>query len=423
MSIWRLVLREIQHRKLNFGLGLLSVVVAVACFTGALTLLRAHDLRTERIIAAREAETRENMRVMEDDYRKIMKKLGFNLLILPKDQNLGDLYAEDYAAKYMPETYVDELAQSGTMTIRHLLPSLQQKLLWPEQKRTIILIGVRGEVPLEHVAPREPMLLAVPPGSMVVGYELHRSLNLAEEDQVELLGRTFKIGRCNEERGNKDDITIWIDLKEAQELLHKQGSINGILALKCHCEGSDLSQVRAEVANLLPETQVIEFSSKVVTRAEARDRAAATARNAIAAEKEQRARLRAEREAFAAVLVPLVLVVSTVWIGFLFLGNVRERRAEIGIWRALGLGSPKILSIFLSRALLMGLAGGLLGYVTGFATGALWGEGGLGHPALLFDPALFLLAVALAPLLAALASWLPAMTAARQDPAAVLVEE
>ena len=323
----------------------------------------------------------------------------------------------------MPETYVDELAQSGTMTIRHLLPSLQQKLLWPEQKRTIILIGVRGEVPLEHVAPKEPMLLAVPPGSMVVGYELHRSLNLAEEDQVELLGRTFKIGRCNEERGNKDDITIWIDLKEAQELLHKQGSINGILALKCHCEGSDLSQVRAEVANLLPETQVIEFSSKVVTRAEARDRAAATARNAIAAEKEQRARLRAEREAFAAVLVPLVLVVSTVWIGFLFLGNVRERRAEIGIWRALGLGSPKILSIFLSRALLMGLAGGLLGYVTGFATGALWGEGGLQHPALLFDPALFLLTVALAPLLATLASWLPAMAAARQDPAAVLVEE
>lgn len=423
MSIWRLVLREIQHRKLNFGLGLLSVGVAIACLTGAWTLLRVHDLRTERVIAAKEAATREEMRVMEDDYRKITKKLGFNLLILPKDQNLGDLYAEDFAAKYMPEAYVDTLVRSGSMTIRHLLPSLQQKLIWPEQRRTIILMGVRGEAPLEHVAPKEPMLLAVPPGTMVVGYELHRSLELKKGDQVALLGRQFTVGECNAERGNKDDITIWIDLRQAQELLGKQGLLNGILALKCHCAGNALSQVRAEVAGLLPDTQVIEFDSKVVTRAEARDRAAATARRALAAEKEQRERLRAEREAFAAVLVPLALVVSGAWVGFLFLGNVRERRAEIGLWRALGLGSPAILSIFLIKALLLGLAGGLLGYGAGFATGVLWGEEGVQGAAPLFDPLLILLAVGLAGLLAVLASWLPAVAAVRQDPAAILVEE
>ena len=423
MSIWRLVRREIQHRKLSFCLGLLSVVVAVACLTGAFTLLRAHDLRTERIIAAKEAETREKMRAMEDDYRKTMKKLGFNLLILPKDQNLGDLYAEDYASEYMPEEYVDELAKSGMMSIRHLLPSLQQKLLWPERQRTVILIGVRGEVPFAHKAPREPMLLAVPSGTMVVGHELHRSLELAEGDQVELLGRAFTIGKCNRERGNKDDITIWIDLRVAQELLHKQGQINGILALKCHCAGAGLSQVRAEISRLLPDTQVIEFDSKVITRAEARDRAAATASNVIAAEKEQRARLRAEREGLAALLVPLAVVVSAVWIGFLFLSNVRERRVEIGIWRALGLRSPAILSLYLTKALLMGVIGGLLGYAAGFATGALWGEGDLLNPALLFDPVLFLLVIILAPLLAALASWVPALAAVRQDPAVVLVTE
>ena len=423
MSIWRLVLREIQHRKLNFGLGLLSVGVAIACLTGAWTLLQAHDLRTEWIIAAREAATREEMRMMQDDYRKIMKKLGFNLLILPKDQNLGDLYAENFAAKYMPEAYVDSLARSGTMTIRHLLPSLQQKLTWPEQRRTVVLTGVRGEVPLEHVAPKEPMLLAVPPGTAVLGYELHRSLELQKGDPVALLGRRFTVSQCNPERGNKDDITIWIDLREAQELLGRQGQINGILALKCHCAGNELSQVRAEVAGLLPDTQVIEFDSKVITRAEARDRAAATARRALAAEKEQRAQLRAEGEAFAAVLVPLALVVSGAWVGFLFLGNVRERRAEIGLWRALGMGSRAILSIFLSKALLLGLAGGLLGYGAGFAIGVLWGEEGTQGAAQLFDPRLILLAVGLAGLLAVLASWLPAMAAARQDPAAVLVEE
>lgn len=425
MNIWRLVIKEVRHRKLNFGLGLLSVVIAVACLVGALTLLRAHDRRTDQIIASKEAETKEKMEKLEDDYRKIMKKLGFNVLILPKDQNLGDLYADDYASKYMPEEYVERLAQSRIMSIRHLLPSLQQKLKWPEHQRTIILIGIRGEVPFVHKAPKEPILVAVPPGTMVVGYELHRSLNLAVGDQVKLLGRGFTVSKCNSERGNKDDITVWIDLKEAQALLNKKGKINGILALQCHCYGARLGQLRDEIARILPDTRVIEFASKVITRAEARDRAADAAREAIEAEKAHRARLRGEREAFAAVLVPLVIVVSAVWIGFLFFSNVRERSAEIGILRALGLRSRRILFIFLAKAMLMGVLGALLGYAGGFIGGAFWGDASVNveGPATLFDPVLFLLVLFGAPILSGLASWIPAMIAAQQDPAVVLREE
>ena len=59
-------------------------------------------------------------------------------------------------------------------TINHVLPSLQQKLVWPEQQRTILLVGVRGEV-LLHSAKQKPILDVVPAGTMVVGYELHQS--------------------------------------------------------------------------------------------------------------------------------------------------------------------------------------------------------------------------------------------------------
>lgn len=422
MSIWRLVIREIAHRKINFSLGLLSVVVASACLAGALTLLQAHDLRTDRLVAAKEQETKAEMADVQDDYRKIMKLLGFNMLILPKDQNLGDLYAEDYASKYMPESYVDSLVHSGTMIIRHLLPSLQQKITWPERRRTIILIGVRGEVPLDHVAPKEPIQTAVPPGTMVVGYELHRSLGLSKGDEVELLDRSFTVGTLNEERGSKDDITIWIDLDEAQELLKKEGLINGILALKCLCEGSDLAALRAEVARLLPETQAIEFGARVLTREEARYRAAEIARKAVASEKAHRAGLRAEQEAFASILVPLVLVACAVSIGVLFLNNVRERRTEIGLLRALGVQSTRILVLFLARALLMGLAGGVIGYGAGFVTGAVWSEGGIQGTAAFFDASALLQVVGLALALAGLASWLPAVSATRQDPADVLAD-
>ncbi|MHC4244593.1 MAG: hypothetical protein ACYSU4_19460, partial [Planctomycetota bacterium] len=147
MTIWRLVFSEILHRRMNFALGVLSVMVASASFIGSVTLLNIHDLRTSQILQDKQDELADRMAELTDVTRKAMLKLGFNVVILPKDQNLADWYADDYASKYMPEDYVHRLADSGIVTVRHFLPSIQQKIEWPERKRKIILVGTRGEVP------------------------------------------------------------------------------------------------------------------------------------------------------------------------------------------------------------------------------------------------------------------------------------
>ncbi|MCK5738683.1 hypothetical protein KAH55_05855, partial [bacterium] len=296
MSLGHMIAREIAQRKLNFLSACLAVTAAVAVFTGAMTMLRVYDQRTEHIIIQKEKNTRARMAQLEDDYRVITKGLGFNLLILPKEQELSHLYAEDYATHFMPESYVHELAESKIVTIRHLLPSLQQKIWWPEARRTIILFGTRGEVPFLHRAQKEPMLFPVPAGQAVLGYELHQNLEVSPGDSIQILGKPFVISNCNSRRGNKDDITIWIDLKQAQELLKHVGEINGILALKCLCVGTDLAKVRSDINEILPGVQIIEQSTRVIARAEARHRAAAEAEQAIAAERNNRVALRAVRE-------------------------------------------------------------------------------------------------------------------------------
>lgn len=425
MNMIRLILREIVFRKLSFALGVLSVLMAVGCLVAAWTILRKHDARTEQIVAAKEAETRSRMANLEDDYRKITLKMGFNILILPKEQNLADLYADDFASKYMPEEYATRLAKSRVATINHVLPSLQQKVKWTEQDRTILLMGVRGEVYIQSKQ-QKPLLQPVATGQMILGAELGRNLKLKPGDQTHLLGRTFTITKVNETRGNKDDITVWINLTEAQELLGKQGQINAILALDCTCDTLDrLGLIRAELARILPDTQIIEFQSQALARAEARQRAGTEAEAAIEQEKQNRAKLRQEREAFAAVLVPVVMLGSAVWIGFLALANVRERRVEIGILRALGLRSRQILGLFLGKAALTGLAGAALGYAGGVTVGAFWRETGQATAVAVpwFHPQLFLTVLLAAPLLAALASWIPALLAAQQDPAVILREE
>ena len=325
----------------------------------------------------------------------------------------------------MPEEYVDRLAGSRIVTVNHLLPTVSKKIQWDEQDMTVVLMGTRGEVPLLHKDPKKPMLDAVPIGKMVVGFQIHQQRKLKKGETVKLMGKEFEILSLNDERGTVDDGTVWVHLSEAQELLDMKNLINGIWALECHCAGDRISQIRAEITKILPGTQVIERGTKALARAEARNTAKEAAETSKVREEENRAQLKLKQENFAAVLVPLVIVGSGVWIGFLTFGNVRQRSSEIGILRAIGLRSKQILAIFLGKAVLIGILGAIVGYLAGFYVGMSWGELPIGAETFLqlFSFELLLVSLVFAPLLSSVASWIPAMMAAQQDPADILQED
>lgn len=422
MNWARLILREIAFRKLNFGLAVLSVAAAAGCLVAQLTLLRVHDAQTTRLLAAREAEVKQMMARLQDDYRKIMLKLGFNILILPAGASLNDLHNDEQPPLLMPEEYAHILASNRVMTINHVLPALTQKIKWPERQRKIILMGVKGEVFIQSPN-QKPLLEAVPPGHVVVGYELHQSLGLKPGQTLAFMGREFKIAKLMDEKGNADDITLWINLHEAQQLLQLPGKINAILALECNCEADRLAKIRAEIGALLPGTRVIEFASQAITRAEARNRAAEQALASLQHEKESRARLRAQQEAFAAWLIPVVLAAAAVWIALLTWLNVRDRRPEIGLLRALGVRASQVLGVFIGRAALSGLVGALIGALAGLWTGLRW-DTQLPPDTIrqVLDAGLLAAVILAAPVLAAAAAWVPALVAAQQDPAYILRE-
>jgi ABC-type lipoprotein release transport system permease subunit len=385
-------------------------------------MLREHHLLTDRIVAEQEDETRKRLVQYEDEVRKLTKDMGFNILILPKDVDLSRLYANDYADTYMPESYAEQLMKSGAVTVNHVLPSLQQRMKWPERERTVMVMGIRGEVGVKAKG-QKPILEPVPKGSVWLGHELHRSLNVKRGDTIAIAKREFTVSKCLPERGSKDDITVWMSLSESQELLGRPGQINAILALECNCTTMDrLGEIRAELAKILPDTQVIEYQSQALARAEARNRAAKLARETVANKRSERDALARAKETLAAVVVPLVLVACAVWIGFLALANVRERRIEIGVLRALGVHTAQILALFLSRAMLAGLLGAGLGYAAGLLFASVKAPGDAMAAAVreMARPGWIAPVLACAPLLAAAAAWLPALVAARQDPAEAL---
>ncbi|MCD6404405.1 MAG: hypothetical protein J7M19_01105 [Planctomycetes bacterium] len=424
MRVTRLIRKEIAYRKLDFVLAVSGVAVAVACVVAVMTLLEGHDVRLAELAEAREQETLSLMREVQDDYRVIMKELGYNLLILHKDEDKLEFLARGYASRSMPESFIDDLAASNIVLIRHLLPMIQQKVKWPERQDTeIVLVGVRGEVPFTERAPKEPMMDPVQPGMMRLGNALAENFRIKEGDVVGLMGKAFRVARVHERRGNVDDITVWVHLSEGQELLGKPGEINAIMALSCICVEGDLPAITAAIQQALPETQVIELSRRAAVRLKARKKAAALGGETAEGESRYHARTKREREALAAWLVPLVVLGCGVWVGLLMLANVRERRGEIAVLRAVGSGSVKIVALFLGRGIPVGVTGALVGYVAGFALGALWLRAEQTPAAGLFNWRLPAGVLVVVPLLVCLVNWIPAVMAAQQDPAEILRKE
>jgi hypothetical protein len=428
MKIRQLVTGEILHRKLNFFLSVFAIIIATSSMICSVMLLRVHDLRTSEILQRKEAALKERMDKLKDDTRKSMLKLGFNLVILPLEQDLAEWHSDDYSTKYMPETYADRLAGSDIIYIRHILPSLQEKITWPEKNRTIILVGTRGEVPNLHLSPKKPMVQPVPDGTIILGHELHKSLNIKVNDKIDLMGKTFTVKNCYQERGTKDDITAWISLKDAQALLNKEGLINAILALKCLCANSSLPVIRKEVAAILPGTRVIEQGSKVVAREEARTQVADEAKLTLQKEKQGREIIGRERKKMVSVLIPVILLACALWVAFMGFINVRSRREEIGILRTVGVSSRVIFMLFTWKHIFIGIIGGISGIILAgiviliFTTSmhAIQTEI-FGSVSLILK--LTFVSVIGASLLTIAAGWIPSMIASGQDPAEVLREE
>ena len=407
MNVLRLVCREIWHRKLNFLVSLLAIVVLVGYAVGALTLIRAQRERTEQRVAA-----------LDDEIRKITKSLGFNINILPADQNLADFHANDFGEKTMPFEYVQRLAESpDIVTINHLRPALIRKIEWQEQQRQIVLMGVAGVIPWTHRSnPKKPMTEAVPTGTLNIGSVLAEQLQLKEGDTTQLNGLELKVNKIYPARGTKDDITVWIDLQAAQNMLELPDQINLIQALECNCASVDrLAEIEGEISQVLgSDVQVIELATKAIARARARVDVQAEGQITVARMQDR-----------ATLLLVLLVLASSILIGLLALLNVWERQQEIGILRAIGTSTGSIMWMFLLKALFVGLIGAIIGYLIGFGIAVrLDGQSANGLIVeSLFDFRMMVFAILLAPIITIIASWVPAVFASNQDPATVLSME
>ena len=447
MKTQYLILQEIRHRFGNFLLILSSIAVASGTLVAVILLLNQAQAESQNVLkkkraklsaklVAHEEQVKQSGKELEDAARKITKGLGFNVKILPEDQDLNELNTSGSPSKTMPESKVKDLSESKVVTINHLLPMVMKKIEWEEKENLpVILAGIRGEVPFLHRAMKKPLRDQVEKGTLELGYLVHTKLGLKVGDQVTLKGREFTIAKVHPQlRGDLDDSTVWMHLEEAQELLEMQNLIHMILALGCNCATIDrIGEIRAELKEIIPGTQIIEYESKALARAETRNKAKREAEESLQREKqlgaemlqqEERSQqqLNQQLEEKSNWLAILVLLGSGIWIALLVWWNVKHRLSEIAILRTLGVKSSQILWLFLGKSLVASLLGGLLGCGIAFL---LFGGVSLSHPdssgihPLFQHQTALILGLVTAPILALIASWIPSLLAAQQDPATI----
>jgi len=173
MNLLKILLAEIGYRKLNFLLSLIAVVVAVAMFVAGPVLINAYHDQTD-----------EQLFKLDDETRKLMLGMGFNLLIVHRDTDMADFWAADFATHDMPQEYIDRLAADGRLTlVTHLVATLKSKIDW--ENRKVLLVGHLQETPQPHRAQtafakkqqaqqkkKKPMGYDIAPGTVQLGHEL-----------------------------------------------------------------------------------------------------------------------------------------------------------------------------------------------------------------------------------------------------------
>ena len=331
MNITKLIFRELFHSKVNFVLSLTAVSIGVALFVAFFATTRASDLET----------------------KKIMLDLGQNLRVIPKDTSMDFFYDQGFSDQVMPQETLSNFVNSSGLVYTHLTATLQRRIDW--QGSRIIVTGVLPELYPQNRRKKDmPTTYSIAPGHAYVGHLIAEKQGLNKGDRLDLAGHTLKIEQTLAKSPNddRDNLRIFMHLSDAQKMLDLPGKINEIKALECLCliEGPEADAsidpeqlARDALAEILPDARVL------------------LSRGIADIRQKQRAMI----QKYSAFVIPMLCFVLGLCLAILTLINVRQRQNEIGVLRALGLGTVRITVLLLGKFVLIGAVAACVGFYSG----------------------------------------------------------
>ncbi len=338
------------------------------------------------------------------DVQHKMENYGANILITPRSDNLSLSYGGitlGGVALDPTEIKQADLEKIGTIRNNRNIAAVAPKVLGAVEigQERVMLMGVDPEK--EFHLKRWWSINGEPVTTdqqLVVGSIAAEKLGLAIGDSLQINGEEFSVSGVLAKTGSQDDQLLIGSLSMAQRLLNKPGTVS-LVEVAALCADCPVTDMVNQISEVLPAVEVNAIQQVVKTRMHALD----------------------QFRTFSLAIAAVVVLIGGLVVFVTMMGSVNERTREIGIFRALGFRRSHVMKLILFESVVVSLLAGLLGYGSGIA--ATWAilPFMTEHQVMLhWNPMLAALAVGLAIVVGALASFYPALHASRLDPTEAL---
>ncbi|MBI2941382.1 MAG: ABC transporter permease [Chloroflexi bacterium] len=370
--LWRMLRGSWRHRRVRLGVATLSMLLGAAMTSALINLSFDVGSQTGRELRA----------------------YGANILLLPRGASLTPGGTRE--GRGIRER--DLAALDGIPAVVGYAPSLY--LVADVQGRPLAAGGVVFER-LQAMSAWWRVTGSWPaaPDEALLGVSAARSLGLAPGDRIAIGYHDAKrelVVAGLVETGGAEDNQVLVPLPVAQALAGQPGQV-GLVQVSALVAGQSLVEVAGAIEARLPDIQ------------------ARPLRQFAQAEESVVAKVRL----LLALVAAVVLGVAALAVGSTMFTAVVERRAEIGLMKALGAAERRVAALFLADGIGVGAIGGLGGYAAGLGVAALIGQQ-VFHATLQPNPLGLPVTLAVATGVALAASIWPVRQALAIDPAVIL---
>ncbi|MEM4347136.1 MAG: ABC transporter permease [Candidatus Altiarchaeota archaeon] len=320
MNIYKLVLRNMIRRRSRFVFTLLGIVVGIASLVALLSISGG----------------------LEQEINKQAGSIGANLIVTPKGwcayEQISVLLGES-VPEQIDNSDVEKISKIEGIVIA---PFLTEAMAIKNNPVTVI-----GIIPSQmnffkgwkvgegnYLKDNDTFVA-------LIGVSIADKFELNVGDEIKIRGKVFRIKGILTETGTKDDVSVFIPLKIAQEVYEIKDKVSFIAVKVDDVSKLDYYSTKIkDVANVdvTSDKQLVASVLSIVS----------TVKNSM------------QIIATVAILTACFGIMNTM------MTAVYERKREIGILKSVGGRNFSIFKIFVLEAVVLGLAGGILGAVIGF---------------------------------------------------------
>jgi len=343
---------------------------------------------------------------MSKDINDKLEKFGANILVVPKSENLSLTYGGlsiGGVSFEIEEIREEELARVASIENAANVAAVGPVVLGVVKvgNRKVLLAGVdfkaarilkpwwlvNGSSPFNGSSPDE--------NEVLLGIEAAGVLNLGKGSRFKVKGRDLKVSGVIESTGSQDDQLIFANLATAQSLFGKEGLVS-MAEVAALCKDCPIDDLVTQISAVIPGAKVMPIQQVVRGRMETLD----------------------YFRKFSYGISAVIMLVGSLVVLVTMMGSVRERRSEIGIFRAIGFRQSHIIKVvFIEAGILSGLSG-ILGYLMGLGATKIGIRLFAENPSAAVPISIELAvgAFVLAVFIGLISSIYPAILAARMDP-------